>query len=318
MTDKQLEYILTIAQEKNITRAANKLLISQSSLSQLLAHVEDELGMELFSRNSLPFAPTYAGELFLKSAREVLEIKRNLLSKYSELKDETSGRIHIGMSQDRSWLFTPLIIPNYINQFPNVEIIFTEASQKELTELLIQGKLDLIFTIDPPILSELSYQTLFSEQMLLILPFNAPICKEPDADPVQILHSLEQIPFILTRPGNNLRDLADRILSDLKLSPRVLLESQSMDVCFRMSACGVGASIVPDTIYSFRESRGNVYALPLDPKYNRDIAIAYRKNMYISFILNEFIRIAAENLLLARRLHAHGDAGLTNRFLQKT
>ena len=318
MTDKQLDYILTIAQEKNITRAAGKLMISQSSLSQLLSHVEQELGAELFSRDTQPLVPTYAGKLFLKSAQEILEIKHNLLSKYAELKNERAGRIHIGMSQDRSWLFTPLIIPNYIKQFPNVEIIFTEANQKELTEMLIQGKLDLIFTIDPPILNELSYQTLFSEQMLLILPSNSPICKELDGNSVQALHSLESIPFILTRHGNNLRELADRILGDLKISPRVLLESQSMDVCFRMSACGVGASIVPDTIYYFRESRGHVYALPLDEKYNRDIAIAYRKNMYISFILAEFIRVAAENLLLARRFHSRSGASLASLFTPET
>ena len=299
MTDKQLEYILTIAQEKNITRAANKLFISQSSLSQLLAHVEQELGTELFSRETLPLSPTYAGVLFLKSAREILDIKRNLISKYTELKNEKSGRIHVGMSQDRSWLFTPLIIPEYIKKFPDVEIIFTEANQKQLTEMLIQGKIDLIFTIDPQILSELSYQTLFSERMFLTIPASSPLCKELPSTALPDFRLLESIPFILTRRGNNLRELTDRILTEARISPRVLLESHSMDVCYRMSACGLGASIVPDTIHYFRESRGKVRIIPLNPKFNREIAIAYRKNMYCSFIFTEFIRMATENLLLA-------------------
>lgn len=64
MTDKQLEYILTIANEGNITRAAAKLYVSQASLSQVLQYVEKEIGVTIFSRTPLPLKPTYEGELF--------------------------------------------------------------------------------------------------------------------------------------------------------------------------------------------------------------------------------------------------------------
>lgn len=300
MTDKQLEYILVIANEGNITRAANKLFISQSSLSQLLSHVESELDVELFSRDVSPLAPTYAGELFLKSAAQVLEIKKNLLTKYAELKNQKSGRIHIGMSQDRSWIFTPLILPDFVKQYPDVEIVFSEGSQQQLTEMLLQRKIDLIFTVDPPILSQLNYYTLFSEQMILTVPVDNPICAHLRSGTNLEPALFTDTPFILTRQGNNLRTLTDQILSDAKISPKILLETHSMDVCLHMSAYGLGASIIPDTLYYFRDPHNQVFAYPLDEKYNRDISIAYRKEMYLPFIMNEFIRIATANLLLAR------------------
>ena len=83
MTDKQLEYILTIANEGNITRAAAKLYVSQASLSQVLQYVEKEIGVTIFSRTPLPLKPTYEGELFLRSAKQILEIKQNLIDRKS-------------------------------------------------------------------------------------------------------------------------------------------------------------------------------------------------------------------------------------------
>lgn len=305
MTDKQLEYILVIANEGNITRAANKLFISQSSLSQLLSHVEAELGVSLFSRDSSPLSPTYAGELFLKSATQVLEIKKNLLTKYSELKNQKSGCIQVGMSQDRSWIFTPLILPDFVKQYPDVEIVFSEGSQQELTEQLLQRKIDLIFTIDPHILSQLKYQTLFSEQMVLTVPVDNPISSQLKAGAGLDPALFADTPFILTRKGNSLRRLTDRILSDARISPKILLETHSMDVCLHMSTHGLGASIIPDTLYYFRNPHSQVFAYPLEKKYNRDIAIAYRKDMYLPFIMKEFIRIATTNLLLARHFNIY-------------
>ena len=111
MTDKQLEYIVTIATESNITRAAQKLYIGQSALSQILAHVESELGVKIFLRSTGALVPTPSGELFLQSARDILQIKHNLLAQYQEQKQPQFGSVHIGMSQSRSWLFTPIILP---------------------------------------------------------------------------------------------------------------------------------------------------------------------------------------------------------------
>ncbi len=299
MTDKQLEYILTIANEGNITRAAAKLYVSQASLSQVLQYVEKEIGVTIFSRTPLPLKPTYEGELFLRSAKQILEIKQNLMVQYDEVKNCKAGRIHVGMSQDRSWLFTPLILPNYVKEYPKVEIMFTEGNQAELTKMLLQGQIDIIFTIDPFIDSRLSYHMLFKEQMLLILPkthrFTEWELTQTD------LSRLEGTPFILTRKENHLRSVSDQILSDAKLTPRIFLETHSMDVCMRMVSQGLGASIVPDTLYYLHGLREQVWALPMDAKYSRDINLAQRKDMYLPFIMTEFIRIATERLRQARQ-----------------
>lgn len=78
MTDRQLKYLITLAEEGNMTTAAQKLFISQPSLSYLLGHVEQELGAELFHRNTTPLTLTEAGESYVETARKILGIKREV------------------------------------------------------------------------------------------------------------------------------------------------------------------------------------------------------------------------------------------------
>mgnify|MGYP006074750835 FL=1 len=75
MNLKEIEYIMKIAEEKNITRAAERLFITPSALNQQLHRLETELGVPLFYRNGNRWYPTQAGEIYLDSARELLRIK---------------------------------------------------------------------------------------------------------------------------------------------------------------------------------------------------------------------------------------------------
>lgn len=296
MTDKQLEYIVAIAAEGNVTRAAQKLFIGQSALSQVLSHVEAELGIKIFLRTSSSLTPTPSGELFLASARQVLEIKRNLLAQYSEQENRYTGSIHVGMSQARSWLFTPHILPEFIRQYPDVNIVFTEGNEAELNRLLLNGKIDIIFTVCPYTNSEFCYHTLFDEEIFLALPKDHPLCTSGQLRQSLDFSLLKSVPFILLRQEHNLRRLADQIFAQARIFPRVLLESHSMDVCFQMSAFGLGASIIPDTLYYGHRYRDMVEVFPTGAQYDRKMAIVYRKDMYLPFITKEFIRIATEKL----------------------
>ena len=78
MTDRQLRYLVTLASEGNMTAAAQRLFISQPSLSYLLAHVEKELGIALFNRNTNPISMTYAGERYIAAAQKILGVQREL------------------------------------------------------------------------------------------------------------------------------------------------------------------------------------------------------------------------------------------------
>lgn len=86
MTDRQLKYIVAIAEAGSISLAAKRLYISQPSLSSLLSHVEDEIGVLLFDRDTSPLKPTYAGEQYIAAAKQILGIQRNLDSHFADIR----------------------------------------------------------------------------------------------------------------------------------------------------------------------------------------------------------------------------------------
>lgn len=297
MTDKQLEYIVAIASEGNVTHAAAKLFVGQSSLSQTLSHVENEIGAKIFYRRQGALVPTPAGEHFLKAARDILEIKKNLLAKYREDEDPCSGTICVGMSQSRSWIFTPLILPSFLSLYPKANIVFTEGNEEELNRLLANGKIDLIFTAAPYSNSAFSYYPLIDERTVLAVSSKyglGVVQKKAVLD--HNLNAFRNIPFIMMHKNNSLRRLADQILSDGELCPNVLLESHSMDVCFQMVANGLGATIVPETLYIYHKSIDSLDIFPTGAQYNRRVAIGYRKDAYLPFITREFIRVTSKVL----------------------
>ena len=84
---KQIEYILKIAEEQNITHAAEKLFITQSALNQQLLKLEKELGTPLFYRSRTDWHPTPAGEIYLNAAKDILLIKKNAYNQIHDLSD---------------------------------------------------------------------------------------------------------------------------------------------------------------------------------------------------------------------------------------
>ena len=101
MDFRQLEYIVAIAENKSISKAAETLFISQSGLNQQLIKLEKELGLQLFDRNKHFLRPTKAGEIYVKNAIEILKIKRNTYTELGDLKKEATGEISLGLTHEQ-------------------------------------------------------------------------------------------------------------------------------------------------------------------------------------------------------------------------
>ena len=101
MDFRELYYITMIADCQSITKAAQKLYISQPSLSHLVSKVEAELGVKLFDRTAYPITQTYAGERYVDTARQILRLNDNMRREFSDISEGTAGRITIGMPTER-------------------------------------------------------------------------------------------------------------------------------------------------------------------------------------------------------------------------
>lgn len=104
MFNDKMDYIFAIAEEQNLTHAAKRLFIAQSTLTMYLNRLESELGMKLFDRSKSPILPTPAGQLYIKELKKIQEIEKNLVSKLHQMSHpEETFRIGIGPMRSLNW-----------------------------------------------------------------------------------------------------------------------------------------------------------------------------------------------------------------------
>ena len=110
---KKFEYVITIANEGGISQAAEKLDISQPTLSKYIKKLESEIGLELFDRTSLPIKLTKAGECYVEAGKRLLDLETQLDKQLLEIKSNKNSVIRIGISPSRSPYLIPSLIEGY-------------------------------------------------------------------------------------------------------------------------------------------------------------------------------------------------------------
>ena len=143
MNLKELNYIVTIADEGSISRAAEKLYMAQSSLSQFLQLYEAELGAPLFMRTSRGVRPTASGSVFLNHARQILLQYHRAQSELWDIEELCGGRIELGISTFRGTYLLPPVLKRFRDRYPKIHVEITEKDSMYLEEMILEGLLDM-------------------------------------------------------------------------------------------------------------------------------------------------------------------------------
>lgn len=139
MNLKELNYIVTIADEGSISRAAEKLYMAQSSLSQFLQLYEAELGAPLFMRTSRGVRPTASGSVFLNHARQILLQYHRAQSELWDIEELSGGRIELGISTFRGTYLLPPVLKRFRDRYPRIHVEITEKDSMYLEEMILEG-----------------------------------------------------------------------------------------------------------------------------------------------------------------------------------
>ncbi len=140
---KELEYVVAIAEQGSISKAAEKLYLAQSSLSQFLSRYETELGAKLFVRTSGGMRPTYAGDEFIRNAKQILQQYHRIKLELQEADRPKRGRIEFGISTFRGTSLLPSVMRQFHDEYPTVDIVIHEHDSVELLKKMAAGELDM-------------------------------------------------------------------------------------------------------------------------------------------------------------------------------
>ena len=168
LNSQNLSYFIAVADERNFTKAAEKLFISQQALSSHIAVIEKELDVTLFSRKpSLKL--TYAGQVFYRHAQKLLKDYSELYNELNDVKERKRGELTIGMSHTRGHLLLPKMLPIFMKEYPLIEIRVLEDNVEQLEQALIKKTIDFAIIHDTASNPDIVYTPLLPEKILLVV-----------------------------------------------------------------------------------------------------------------------------------------------------
>ena len=168
MNFHSLDYFLVLAREKNFTRAAEALHITQQSLSSHIAGLEKELGCTLLVRRT-PLELTYAGRTFLRYAESIGQTRQAMEREFCDISENQKGELRVGIAYTRGRAIMPRLIPAFQRQYPNVEITLLEGSNDAIQKALLSGGIDLAIAGFPHPLPGVVLEDYYLEHIVLCL-----------------------------------------------------------------------------------------------------------------------------------------------------
>ena len=169
MNFSSMDYFITVARERSFSRAAERLHITQQTLSAHIAGLEKELGTKLLVR-SIPLELTYAGEVFLGYA---VDLQRKLGSMEREFQDLTGnqrGLLRIGVATIRGRIVMPSILTRFRARYPKIAIRLVEDENGKLLEYLENREIDLAVALFPQVVPGVELVDFYQEEVVLLVP----------------------------------------------------------------------------------------------------------------------------------------------------
>ncbi len=296
MDVKYLNYILAIANRRNMTKAAEDLFVSQSSLSQYLSRLEQELGTPLFTRSKSELTLTPAGELYTDAARQVIKIQKELYQNIAGL--SRRGRISVGVTSNFGLRMLSEIIPRFKEQYPGVAIEISETSLPGLKKMLLEESIHVGIAAE---VSTVPFgglaQPLRQEEVFFAIPRAHPYAETHPSGSVLtaeelILHFSEEN-FLLSKKGSSLRMLSDRFFESCDFSPSAFCATNSITATRRMIAQQAGVAFIAESCSVNREL---ISYYSLSPAlYRLNLVISQKdwiqnepERLFLDYILNYF------------------------------
>ena len=287
---RHLRYFVAVADELNFTRAAQRLGITQPSLSSQMRQLETEMGTPLLRRQTRGVELTEAGKLMFEEARVILTgVDRAKTGVARRARGET-GRINIGAAG--ATYFHPLIptiIREFRKKYPDVVLTPEESNTSLLLARLRAGAIDVAF-VRPPFSDTdgLRFESLVKEPILMVLPTAHPLARSKSAP----LSALAKDPIILfTRTINP--PVYDAILATFAragFSPHLAQEAPQVLSAIPMVAAGLGVTLVPESM-SRLHPEGVVFVPVEGFALPAEICLAYRRNQRSAAVRN-FVTVA--------------------------
>lgn len=291
------EYFLTVAAEQSISKAAEKLYISQPYLSQHIIRLEESFQVQLLDREKTPLSLTPAGEIYANYLESCRQLYQKLLFDFEAINASRAQTLRLGFSHWRASTLLPDILPAFTQQYPGVKLEFFESPTSDLYGLITGDKVDFVITnttLDTP--DYVTTETIFYEKILLAghrdNPISTALLQLREQGLPLDLRLLEDERMILLRPELVLAKRVNNYLDKKQIVLRRFIYTTSASTALNLTAQNYGFCFVNETGVHCAPNREDLVFFDLESDdMVHPLCVAYKKNSYLTPTARAFIDI---------------------------
>lgn len=286
------EYIVAIAEEQSLLKAAEKLFVTPSALSQYVSKLESQLSTPLFTRSRAGWSPTTAGLLYIDLAKNVIALERQTYTQISTVTSSFPCTISIGISPGRMVDMMASCFPAFNARFPNIKLVLREAPVSDTIRQMRQQKTDIGFITTSSESSqpeEIDLRLLRNEGFVLALPHTHPLASTAPAQipsPSVPLDHFRDCEFMLLQPGTTLREAQDLLFEHAGFTPNVIFESANSQTIHSLVQVGYAAALIPAS-----------YAVPSGSSVYFPVKDSLRWNLYAAHHIHHRLSASEEYIV---------------------
>lgn len=289
MEIRQLKYFLKVAETLNFSEASRKLYVTQSTLSQQISHLEQEIGLPLFERNSHEVSLTEAGKELVPYAQATVSASEACTDRMNDLKKLLAGELNIGVTFSFSNIMTETL-HSFLHAYPNVKLNIHYKTMQELMESLKRRELDLVLAFKPLKADKcVDSRAIFSNRLAAVVNSSHPLAKLTSVK----LSELERYSLILPTKALQARNAFDSLTEGKDLDFRIKMEVNNVNIILDLVRQSNYVTVLSESTVIYEEG---LHAVPIDAVGNEmDGCIHLLKDSYMKSSAQEFIRMLSQS-----------------------
>lgn len=292
---QQLRYAWEIARNNlNISQTANSLHTSQPGISKQIRALEDELGVEIFTRKGKNLSRiTAAGEAILETAGEILHKIDSIKSLADEYRDQTQGSLSVATTHTQCRYVLPPVISQFIAKFPRVALHMHQGTPEQIAASAADGVADFAIATEAlELYGDLVMMPCYRWNRAILLPKSHPLCEESRLS----LRQIAKFPIVTYTFGFTGRSKLDEAFKAQSLQPQVVFTAADADVIKTYVRLGLGIGIVAKMAHDPRID-ADLVAIDASHLFEASVTkIGFRRGTFLRSYMFDFIEMFAPHL----------------------
>lgn len=277
MTITQLNYVLAVAEHKNFTKAAQKVFVTQPTLSMQIQKLEEELDVQIFDRSKKPIQLTETGKKIVQQARNIVNESDRIQDIVDQQKGYIGGVFRLGVIPTVMPTLLPMFISNFIKKYPKVKLKIEELTTEAIIERLKEGHLDAAIAATPLELEGIRENVLYYEPFVGYIPPSHRLREKKKLE----VSDLDIDDILLLEDGHCFKD---GIINLCKASKEYnddhfQLESGSFETLIKLSNEGLGMTLLPYLhTLDLKDAEKQNLRMFSDPVPAREVSLIYNRS----------------------------------------